>query len=117
MSEPTNTLTESFLSDNFNNWRNEFRSILENHRQDISNRLDRIERSLEQKSDKEHVQLIVTGIRQDLTRHAEEIDGLQTALNRKMGTETMWKIIGLVIALASGLGGLIGFLVTLVLKK
>ena len=116
MSEPQKP-SESFFADIFGNWRDEFRSILENHRQDISNRLDRIERSLEQKSDKEHVQLLVTGIQQDLTRHAEEIDALQNALNRKMGTETMWKIIVLAIALASGLGGLIGFLVTLVLKK
>jgi preprotein translocase subunit Sss1 len=33
-----------------------------------------------------------------------------------MGTETMWKIVGLVLTIGSTIGGLIGFLIHLLLK-
>ncbi len=34
----------------------------------------------------------------------------------KMGTETMWKIVGLVLTIGSTIGGLVGFLIHLLLK-
>ena len=49
-------------------------------------------------------------------RHAEEIDRLHARVGSKMGTETMWKIVGLVLTIGSTIGGLIGFLIHLLLK-
>ena len=104
---------ERLLARTFEAWRAEFRSILEDHRRDIQARLEKIEREIEKKSDKENVELIAHGIREELCRHADDIKNLYAGLNRKMGTETMWKVVGLVLALSGVLGGIVGFLVRL----
>jgi len=96
--------SEELLARTFEHWREEFRSILENHRREIQDRLEKIEREIEKKSDKENVEVLVRSIYSDLHRHAE------------MGTETMWKIVGLVLTIGSTIGGLVGFLIHLLLK-
>jgi hypothetical protein len=105
--------SERLLARTFDAWRAEFRSILEDHRREIQARLEKIEREIEKKSDKENVELMVRGIREELCRHAEDIKNLYAGLNNKMGTETMWKVVGLVLALSGVLGGIVGFLVRL----
>jgi len=54
--------SERLLAKTFDAWRAEFRTILEDHRRDIQNRLEMIERRMEQKSDRENVDLVVRGI-------------------------------------------------------
>ncbi len=107
--------SERLLARTFESWRAEFRSILEDHRRDIQARLEKIEREIEKKSDKENVELIARGIREELCRHADDIKDLYAGLSRKMGTETMWKVIGLALALSGALGGILGFLIRLYL--
>lgn len=68
--------SEELLARTFEHWREEFRSILENHRREIQDRLEKIEREIEKKSDKENVEVLVRSIYSDLHRHAEEIDRL-----------------------------------------
>ncbi|MHB1462004.1 MAG: hypothetical protein ACYC1M_12035 [Armatimonadota bacterium] len=99
--------SERMLAKTFDAWRSEFRSILEEHRRDIQNRLEKIEREIEKKSDKENVDLIVRGIHDELTRHAEQITSLHAAVESKVGSDTMWKVIGLVITLGGILSGII----------
>ena len=108
--------SEELLARTFDHWREEFRSILENHRREIQDRLEKIEREIEKKSDKENVEVLVRSIYADLHRHAEEIDRLHARVGYKMGTETMWKIVGLVMTIGSTIGGLVGFLIHLMLK-
>lgn len=98
------------LTQHFELWRAEFREILENHRRDIQSRLERIEQEIEKKSDKENVDLLVTGLREELRRHADEIKIVSAQMHSKMGVETMWKVISLVLAVGSAVGGIIGFL-------
>ena len=43
--------SERLLAKTFDAWRAEFRTILEDHRRDIQNRLETIERRIEQKSE------------------------------------------------------------------
>lgn len=117
MTDQIKVLNESFFTKVFDRWRSEIREILDSHKKDIAARLEQIERNLEKKSDKEHVELMVKAIQADLERHASELDEIQTLLSKKMGTETMWKIIGLGLTFASMLGGMIGFLISLALKK
>lgn len=83
---------------------------------EIQDRLEKIEREIEKKSDKENVEVLVRSIYSDLHRHAEEIDRLHARVGSKMGTETMWKIVGLVLTIGSTIGGLVGFLIHLLLK-
>ena len=99
--------SERLLVKTFDQWRAEFRSILEEHRRDIQNRLEKIEREIEKKSDKENVDLIVRGINHELARHAEQITCLHTAVASKVGTDTMWKIVGLVVTLGGIVSGII----------
>ena len=72
--------SERMLARTFESWRAEFRSILEDHRREIQARLEKIEREIEKKSDKENVELIVRGINDELTRHAEQITCLHAAV-------------------------------------
>lgn len=109
--------SERMLARTFEAWRAEFRSILEDHRREIQARLEKIEREIEKKSDKENVELIARGIREELCRHAEDIKNLYAGLNNKMGTETMWKVVTLVLALSGVLGGIVGFIVRLFAGK
>lgn len=101
---------DRLLTRHFEMWRAEFREILENHRREIQNRLERIEQEIEKKSDKENVDLLVANLRDDLRRHAEEIKAVSIQMNSKMGIETMWKVISLVLAVGSAVGGVIGFM-------
>jgi hypothetical protein len=107
---------ESLLARTFDAWRAEFRSILEDHRREIHLRLEQIEREIEKKSDKEHVDLLVRSIHADLRRHSDDIKNLYAGMNDKMGTETMWKVVGLVLGLGGLLGGLVGFAVRVLTK-
>ncbi|MHB9037911.1 MAG: hypothetical protein ACYC64_14735, partial [Armatimonadota bacterium] len=70
--------SERVLAQTFDKWRAEFREILEDHRRDIQNRLEAIERRIELKSDKESVEIIVRGINDELARHAEDIRSLKS---------------------------------------
>jgi len=108
---------EKLLSKTFDAWRAEFRQILEDHRREIRDRLERIEREIEKKSDKENVDLLARGIQEELKRHTEDIKSLYEGLNEKMGIGTMWKLMGLLLTLASAIGGVVGFVVHLVLKR
>lgn len=101
---------EAYLTRTFDIWRAEFRAILEDHRRDIQDRLEKIEREIEKKSDKENVDLLVGSLREDLRRHAEDIKAVSSQLQTKMGVETMWKVVTLVLALGGAIGGLLGFL-------
>jgi len=108
--------SEELLARTFDTWRQEFRDILENHRREIQARLEKIEREIEKKSDKENVDVLVRGIYSDLHRHAEEIDRLHARVSTKIGADTMWKIIGLALGIGTAVGGLIGYLINLTLK-
>jgi len=103
--------SERTLAKTFDAWRAEFRSILEEHRRDIQNRLEKIEREIEKKSDKENVELIVRGINDELTRHTEQITCLHAAVESKVGIDTMWKIVGLVVTLGGIVSGIISAII------
>jgi len=103
--------SERLLVKTFDQWRAEFRTILEEHRRDIQNRLEKIEREIEKKSDKENVDLIVRGINHELARHAEQITCLHAAVASKVGTDTMWKVVGLVITLGGIVSGIISAII------
>ena len=108
---------ERLLARTFDSWRAEFRAILEDHRREIQARLEKIEREIEKKSDKENVDLVVRNIQGDLRRHSDDIKNLQTGLNQKMGVETMWKVVGLVLAISGVVGGVVGFLIRVLTGK
>ena len=101
--------SERLLVRTFEAWRSEFRGILEDHRREIQDRLEKIEREIEKKSDKETVELLVHSVQEDLRRHADDIKTLESGLADKMGVETMWKLVGLVLTLGAAVGGLVSF--------
>ncbi len=109
--------SERLLVRTFEAWRSEFRGILEDHRREIQARLEKIEREIEKKSDKETVDLLVNSVQEDLRRHADDIKTLEAGLAGKMEVQTMWKVVGLVLTLGSAVGGLVSFLVQLVTGK
>ena len=110
---PDWTESERLLVRTFDAWRAEFRSILEDHRREIQARLEKIEREIEKKSDKENVDLLARSIHEELRRHADDIKNLYAGLNDKLGIETMWKVVGLVLTLGSVFGGVVGFVIHL----
>ena len=109
--------SERMLARTFESWRAEFRNILEDHRREIQARLEKIEHEIEKKSDKENVDLLVRNIQDDLRRHADDIKSLQAGINEKMGVETMWKVVGLVLTIGGTVGGIVGFLVHVLTGK
>ena len=109
--------SERLLVQTFEAWRREFRGILEDHRREIQARLEKIEREIEKKSDKETVDLLVHSVQEDLQRHAEDIKVLEAGLSGKMGVETMWKVVGLVLTVGAAVGGLVSFLINHVRGK
>ena len=109
--------SERLLVRTFEAWRSEFRGILEDHRREIQARLEKIEREIEKKSDKETVDLLVNSVQEDLRRHADDIKTLEAGLANKMDVQTMWKVVGLVLTLGAAVGGLVSFLVQLVTGK
>ena len=82
-----------------------------------SRRGEKIEREIEKKSDKENVDLLVRSIQDDLRRHTDDIKNLQSGMNEKMGVETMWKVVGLVLTVGGAVGGVVGFLVHVLTEK
>ncbi len=107
---------EQMLAKVFDNWRAEFRRILEDHRREIQTRLEKIEIEIEKKSDKENVELLARSIHDELRRHSDEINRLHSRVGTKMGTETMWKIVGFTLAIGSAVGGLVSYLINLTMK-
>ena len=103
--------SERLLAKTFDQWRAEFRDILEDHRRDIQSRLETIERRIELKSDKESVDLIVRGINDELARHADDIKSLRSDISCKVGSDTLWKTIGLIITLGGILSGIISAII------
>jgi len=116
MENPNYTITKEMLSQTFDSWREEFRDILESHRREIQARLEMIEREIEKKSDKENVDILVRNIHEELRRHAEELNRIHGRVSAKMGTETMWKIVGLTLSLGTIVGGLVGFMLNIMLR-
>lgn len=99
--------SERLLSKTFDQWRAEFRTILEDHRRDIQSRLEAIERKMDQKTDKEFVDVVVRGINAELESHAAEIKSLRAELTGKAGVESLWKVIGLALTAAGLFSGII----------
>jgi len=58
----------------------------------------------------------VRGIHEELHRHTDEINRLHGRVGERLGTETMWKIAGFALAIGGTVGGLIGFLINLMMK-
>lgn len=103
--------SERLLAKTFDQWRAEFREILEDHRRDIQSRLEKIDRQIELKSDKENVDLLVRGINDELARHAQEIKGLHTAVEGKAGTDSLWKLAALLVTIGGIISGVISAVV------
>jgi len=114
MAEGTSETT--LLTQTFEHWHEEFRALLEDHRRDILARLERIEKELDHKSDKESVELMVTGVREDLRRHAEDIKCLYVGLSTKVSADTMWKVAALVLSLGGIIAGIVSFLLGLLVR-
>ncbi len=108
---------ERLLTHTFDTWRNEFRGILEDHRREIQTRLTLIEHEMEKKSDKETVDLLMHSVQEDLHRQAEDIKTLATGLTGKMGVETMWKVIGLVLTLSGAVGAIVGSVIHFLARR
>jgi hypothetical protein len=109
-------IQQSFLAQTFDRWREEFRLLLEDHRRDIQARLEKIEREIEKKSDKETVEVMMGGVRDELRRHADDIKCLYRGMGEKVSTETMWKVAGLVLSLGGIIAGIVSFLLNLLVK-
>ncbi|MHB9023475.1 MAG: hypothetical protein ACYC7E_04790 [Armatimonadota bacterium] len=116
MVEQTPTSETALLTKTFEHWHDEFRALLEEHRRDIQSRLERIEKELDRKSDKETVELMVTGVREDLRRHADDIKCLYIGMSSKVSAETMWKVAALVLTVGGVIAGIVSFLLNLLLK-
>ena len=69
------------------------------------------------KTDKETLDLLMHSVQEDLHRHAEDIKTVEAGLSDKMGVETMWKVVGLMLTLGAAVGGLVSFLIGLVMEK
>lgn len=105
------------MSQTFEHWHAEFRALLEEHRRDIQARLERIEKELDRKSDKESVELMVTGVREDLRRHADDIKCLYVGMGTKVSADTMWKVAALVLSLGGIIAGIVSFLLGLLVRQ
>lgn len=107
---------ERMLGKLFGDWQRNMQTMLENHNRDIRDRLAKIEREIDKKSDKEQVEIMFQNTHRELKRQEEDINKIFASLNDKMGVATMWKIVGLVMALGSAFGGIIGFGISLIAK-
>ncbi|MHB9131174.1 MAG: hypothetical protein ACYDBB_08805 [Armatimonadota bacterium] len=107
---------QTFLAQTFDHWREEFRLLLEDHRREIQARLEKIEREIEKKSDKETVEVMMGGARDELRRHADDIKCLYRGLGEKVSIETMWKVTGLVLTLGGIIAGIVSFLLNLLVR-
>jgi hypothetical protein len=110
-------ISQSSVSQTFERWHTEFRALLEEHRRDIQARLERIEKELDRKSDKETVELMNAGVREDLRRHAEDIKCLYIGMSTKVSAETMWKVAGLALSLGGIIAGIVSFLLNLLVHR
>lgn len=113
---PETEMTPGGVALTFEHWHAEFRALLEEHRRDIQSRLERIEKELDRKSDKETVELMVSGVREDLRRHAEDIKCLYVGMNTKVSAETMWKVAGLALSLGGIIAGIVSFFLNWLVK-
>ena len=111
-----NEMTQSGIALTFERWHTEFRALLEEHRRDIQARLERIEKELDRKSDKDTVELMNAGVREDLRRHAEDIKCLYIGMSTKVSAETMWKVATLALSLGGVIAGIVSFLLNLLVK-
>lgn len=111
-----NEMTPASVAITFERWHAEFRALLEEHRRDIQARLERIEKELDRKSDKDTVELMVNGVREDLRRHAEDIKCLYVGISTKVSAETMWKVAGLALTIGGIIAGIVTFLLNLLVK-
>ena len=109
-------MTPASVAITFERWHAEFRALLEEHRRDIQARLERIEKELDRKSDKDTVELMVNGVREDLRRHAEDIKCLYVGISTKVSAETMWKVAGLALTIGGIIAGIVTFLLNLLVK-
>jgi len=50
---------------------------------------------------------MVSGINDELARHADEIKGIQTTLEGKAGTDSLWKLAAIIVAVGGVLSGVI----------
>ena len=116
MTDQTHATESRQLTQTFEHWHAEFRTLLEDHRRDILARLERLERELDRKSDKDLVEVIVAGVREDLRRHAGDIQCLYAGLGSKVSAETMWKVAALVLSLGGIIAGIVSFLLGLLVK-
>jgi hypothetical protein len=116
MTDQTPVHEPATLSQTLEHWHAEFRALLEEHRRDIQSRLERIEQELDRKSDKETVELMVSGVREDLRRHTEDIKCLYIGMGSKVSAETMWKVAGLVLSLGGIIAGIVSFLLNLMVR-
>lgn len=116
MADQTQIPDTTLLTQTLEHWHMEFRALLEEHRRDIQTRLERMERELDRKSDKETVELMMTGVRDDLRRHADDIKCLYVGLSTKVSAETMWKVAALVLSLGGFIAGLVSFLLNLLVR-
>jgi len=110
-------MTPGTVALTFERWHSEFRALLEEHRRDIQTRLERIEKELDRKSDKETVELMISGVREDLRRHAEDIKCLYVGMSTKVSAETMWKVAGLALSVGGIIAGIVSFLLHLLVKR
>ena len=108
---------ERLVAHILDSWRSEFRKTLEDHRRENQTRLTSIEHEIEKKSDKETVDLLMRGVQEGLHRQADDLKALSAGMNSKMGVETMWKVIGLVLTLGGAIGGIVGFAIHLLAQK
>jgi hypothetical protein len=116
MAEPTVPSEATQVSETLERWHEEFRALLEEHRRDVQSRLERLEHELDRKSDRETVELLVNGIREDLRRHADDIKCLYIGVSTKVSAETMWKVAGLTLSVGGLIAGVVSFLLGLLLK-
>lgn len=107
----------TLLTQTFEHWHAEFRALLEEHRRDIQARLERIEQELDRKSDKETVELMISGVRDDLRRHADDIKCLYVGLSTKVSADTMWKVAALVLSVGGIIAGIVSFLLNLLVGR
>ncbi len=115
MSQPEITMEQHFRI-SFDRLSQELRGILETHNRDIQARLTKIEKQIDERPDKDTVNLLNKNIQDDVIRQGEDITKLDAVIGKKMNTETMWKLMGLVLTVGTGFGSLIGFVIHILMR-
>ena len=102
---------EALLTRTFEAWRKEFRAILETHRQDIQHRLEKIEREIEKKSDKDTVDVLIRSLTDDVKRHGRALEQLAVEVGSKVDKETLWKFVGVCLSVLSVISSVLGYMI------